>query len=158
MIRKAIIVVLSLAAVATGVSALASFFSPVIARLSAGAWCFRSGLSRGLLLMEYDGRSQAIKPNPQRPYQRYAETRFDFAGFAFENYVQERNAWRYWRLSVPLWIPVTVFAMCPLFVIVRGPLRRRRRRKRGLCVGCGYDLTGNVSGVCPECATEIEQP
>jgi hypothetical protein len=25
------------------------------------------------------------------------------------------------------------------------------RRKRGLCVGCGYDLTGNVSGVCPGC-------
>ena len=25
------------------------------------------------------------------------------------------------------------------------------RRKRGLCPSCGYDLTGNVSGVCPEC-------
>ena len=30
---------------------------------------------------------------------------------------------------------------------------RRRRRAMGLCVGCGYDLTGNVSGVCPECGT-----
>ena len=28
---------------------------------------------------------------------------------------------------------------------------RRRRRALGLCPGCGYDLTGNVSGVCPEC-------
>ena len=25
------------------------------------------------------------------------------------------------------------------------------RRKRGLCASCGYDLTANVSGVCPEC-------
>jgi hypothetical protein len=25
------------------------------------------------------------------------------------------------------------------------------RRAKGLCPGCGYDLTGNVSGVCPEC-------
>jgi len=25
-----------------------------------------------------------------------------------------------------------------------------------LCGACGYDLTGNVSGVCPECGTEIE--
>ena len=25
------------------------------------------------------------------------------------------------------------------------------RKAKGLCVGCGYDLTGNVSGVCPEC-------
>jgi hypothetical protein len=31
------------------------------------------------------------------------------------------------------------------------PLKADRRRRLGLCVGCGYDLTGNVSGVCPEC-------
>jgi len=30
------------------------------------------------------------------------------------------------------------------------------RRQLGLCVRCGYDLTGNVSGVCPECGTPIE--
>jgi len=41
-----------------------------------------------------------------------------------------------------------------------GPIwwwRRHRRRKAGLCFECGYDLTGNVSGICPECGTEIEQ-
>ncbi|UCE61528.1 MAG: hypothetical protein JSU63_07215 [Phycisphaerales bacterium] len=27
-----------------------------------------------------------------------------------------------------------------------------------LCSTCGYNLTGNISGVCPECGTEIEQP
>ena len=27
----------------------------------------------------------------------------------------------------------------------------RPRRTAGLCVKCGYNLTGNVSGVCPEC-------
>lgn len=26
---------------------------------------------------------------------------------------------------------------------------------RGLCQGCGYDLTGNVSGRCPECGATI---
>jgi hypothetical protein len=25
------------------------------------------------------------------------------------------------------------------------------RRDRGLCPHCGYNLTGNVSGTCPEC-------
>ena len=30
-----------------------------------------------------------------------------------------------------------------------------KRWKRGRCVTCGYDLTGNVSGVCPECGTAI---
>jgi hypothetical protein len=28
-----------------------------------------------------------------------------------------------------------------------------RRQLRGQCPACGYDLTGNVSGVCPECGT-----
>lgn len=28
----------------------------------------------------------------------------------------------------------------------------------GFCQNCGYDLTGNVSGVCPECGTKAEQP
>ena len=28
---------------------------------------------------------------------------------------------------------------------------RQGRREKGLCEQCGYDLTGNVSGVCPEC-------
>jgi hypothetical protein len=29
--------------------------------------------------------------------------------------------------------------------------QRQERRAKGLCERCGYDLTGNVSGVCPEC-------
>ena len=32
---------------------------------------------------------------------------------------------------------------------------RRQRRAMGLCVRCGYDLTGNVSGVCPECGNTV---
>jgi len=33
-----------------------------------------------------------------------------------------------------------------------GVVRRWRRRGRGVCVGCGYDLNGiGVGGVCPEC-------
>ena len=34
------------------------------------------------------------------------------------------------------------------FAVVR---RDRQRRSDGRCVGCGYDLRGNVSGTCPEC-------
>ena len=41
---------------------------------------------------------------------------------------------------------------------IRGPVILRRRRRRRLraahvCLQCGYSLTGNVSGVCPECGT-----
>ncbi|RMF77559.1 MAG: hypothetical protein D6744_11205 [Planctomycetota bacterium] len=36
--------------------------------------------------------------------------------------------------------------------------RARRRRKRGRCIGCGYSLTGNTSGRCPECGRPIAAP
>jgi hypothetical protein len=29
-----------------------------------------------------------------------------------------------------------------------------KRHSRGHCWRCGYDLTGNVSGVCPECGED----
>ena len=35
-------------------------------------------------------------------------------------------------------------------------IRGLRMRRAGLCVECRYNLTGNVSGVCPECGTKIE--
>ena len=33
----------------------------------------------------------------------------------------------------------------------------RKRHAHNLCYACGYNLTGNVSGVCPECGTKIRQ-
>jgi hypothetical protein len=27
--------------------------------------------------------------------------------------------------------------------------------QEGTCEGCGYDLTGNVSGICPECGRPV---
>ena len=33
--------------------------------------------------------------------------------------------------------------------------QRRRHAARGRCPACGYDLTGNASGTCPECGTAV---
>ncbi len=33
-----------------------------------------------------------------------------------------------------------------------------RRRMPGYCRACAYNLTGNVSGICPECGTAIASP
>ena len=35
--------------------------------------------------------------------------------------------------------------------------RRERRRTEGYCVECGYDLTGNVTGICPECVEPMAE-
>ena len=51
----------------------------------------------------------------------------------------------------PIWNPFVLLAAYPTIAFVRGPMRRWRRRRKGLCIKCGYNLTGNVSGVCPEC-------
>lgn len=48
---------------------------------------------------------------------------------------------------------VPALAVLPLLSVAR-PLLRSRRRRSG-CPSCAYDLTGNVSGVCPECGTAV---
>jgi len=52
----------------------------------------------------------------------------------------------------PLWIPFLIFALPTAFVWYRD----RRRIPVGHCGRCGYDLTKNESGVCPECGVVCE--
>jgi hypothetical protein len=55
-------------------------------------------------------------------------------------------------LVLPLWI---------LLALVAGPTllfwRIDRRIAPGHCECCGYNLTGNVSGICPECGTPVKR-
>ena len=60
--------------------------------------------------------------------------------------------------SVPVVVPVIILGLYPLLAFSRGPVRRWQRRQRGQCIGCGYNLRGNVTGVCPECGTEVRPP
>lgn len=65
------------------------------------------------------------------------------------------STWTGYTVAFPHWLLVLLFAAYPVFAFVRGPCRRRHRRTKGLCLNCAYDLTGNVSGVCPECGEQI---
>ena len=71
------------------------------------------------------------------------------------------------------WMKVLVFVVgwCAAFMLLvagglmlnRSALRRRVRielcnRAFATCLGCGYDLTGNISGVCPECGDKACPP
>jgi rRNA maturation endonuclease Nob1 len=56
------------------------------------------------------------------------------------------------------WRCGTIVAAIALFLSARWLITdklRRARRKRGHCVPCGYDLTGNESGACPECGEKV---
>jgi hypothetical protein len=55
-------------------------------------------------------------------------------------------------VAVPVWIPLLVVA----FPTALAWWRDRRRIPPGHCQCCGYDLTGNVSGRCPECGSPTE--
>ena len=54
---------------------------------------------------------------------------------------------------VPLWIPFGIFAVPTAYLFWRD-----RRPLPGYCLKCGYDLTANISGVCPECGEPVGSP
>lgn len=59
------------------------------------------------------------------------------------------------EISAPPWAPLALFTAGPVWCLLGVRLRRARRRRRGCCLKCGYNLTGNVSGVCPECGAPV---
>lgn len=64
----------------------------------------------------------------------------------------------FWTIGIPCWLAVVIFAFLPMLLICRSATRRfrgRLRTSRGRCYKCGYNLTGNASGLCPECGSKI---
>ena len=66
------------------------------------------------------------------------------------------NRPRYWNIrshmaiSIPLLPTLVGFAVATVYLWWRD-----RRYPKGHCQSCIYDLTGNTSGVCPECGERI---
>jgi hypothetical protein len=56
----------------------------------------------------------------------------------------------WWVIRFPLWPPLVVLLVPTLWL-----WHRDRRIPPGHCRKCGYNLTGNVSGRCPECGTPM---
>ena len=74
----------------------------------------------------------------------------DFTTFWIPDHIYGKNKLGLFQIRIPLWPPTFL-----LLVVVGWYTVLRRRwllwRNPDACTQCGYNLTGNVSGVCPEC-------
>ena len=66
------------------------------------------------------------------------------------------RSWNSWAVS----LPIIIFPIYALFLAVAIPTllvcRFWSKPVKSGCCRCGYDLTGNTSGVCPECGVEVQ--
>lgn len=64
-----------------------------------------------------------------------------------------------WSVVIPRWAMALGFAILPGIWLLRfrHPLRALRRRRRGLCPDCGYDVRA-TPGRCPECGWAVPDP
>ena len=112
---------------------------------SADRYCLRLRVVDGGAALLYDGGPEVFQMQ-------------NFSVRAFGVVVESRASrrWHYIEVAASAWILMPLLCTYPCALLIRGPIRRHRRGKRGLCLKCGYNLTGNMSGVCPECGTKVE--
>ena len=58
--------------------------------------------------------------------------------------------------TCPTWFVAGLTALLPLLRL-GNHWRSKRRKPPGTCRVCGYNLTANTSGVCPECGTPVSR-
>jgi hypothetical protein len=58
-------------------------------------------------------------------------------------------------VNFPIWMLALMFAALPAWRETAHILRRSTATSDPLCPSCSYRLTGNTSGVCPECGTPV---
>ena len=71
------------------------------------------------------------------------------------------SAAEYGQMIGPVVIPYFLFAgLLPCLAVLVGVIRKLKGQylvERGRCGMCGYDLSGNVSGTCPECGRRVKE-
>lgn len=106
------------------------------------------------------GHGVFLKDRPPEVQEIFADKRFELVGVDITRFYTWRTkgslrACDGFIVGIPFCYLGFIFLLYPIVVFVMGPFRSWRRSKRGQCLNCGYDLTGNTSGVCPECGKMI---
>lgn len=176
MIRKAIIVVLTLGALVSTVGAVL-LYPPILRQCSpnADAWVWKhihsplawsnnvlfvdlttSGrMSYEVPVIQVEYKGSEVPPGATlRPNRRWSVLGLCM-GRSWGFHVGG-DRFQIWFVEIALFTVAFLLAVYPSLAFIRGPVRRYRRRRRGLCARCGYNLTGNVSGVCPECGAKAQ--
>ncbi len=82
--------------------------------------------------------------------------RWMFGGFNFHVVSSTSPRWRSEGFVVPYWVLFLVLAW-PAYRRLRRAWIGRQRRKKGLCLYCGYDLRAS-GDICPECGHSVREP
>ena len=114
---------------------------------------------RALLASVAGARERLPQPDPYLDEVGIPTTCTNFSLAGFELLWGRNSVGRTLTLFiiVPHWMVLVPLSALPA---LRGAMaiRSRRRKTAGLCAQCGYDLTGNVTGVCSECGTLLPEP
>jgi len=100
-------------------------------------------------LWDFDNRVVNEFPHSQRGFSVHPRTPRRFGLTLPKSGTVEPSSYLY----IPLWMPLFVIAI-PTTILW---YRHRNRLIPGHCQKCRYNLTGNESGICPECGTKIQQ-
>jgi len=172
MFRNAVIVILSLAAIALAVPGGMGMLRPLFAKWSMSDRChcyiyFADGLVRMYMYRaDEDVYYETVDDSRLVTFRRSIDdaickrithakpgriSEYDLVSTSFQP--PRRMAGPVIRLNgvrTHVKLPIALLIAYPLLAVVADRIRRRRVLP-GHCTTCGYNLTGNTTGVCPEC-------
>jgi predicted Zn-ribbon and HTH transcriptional regulator len=140
-------------------------------RSSRGGLAITIYMRKAKLSGDGDGESAAISPGVRYHAEHYpapgyplllspSQYQMSFCGFYYRDYEDVRPQRPYEERSVDVVVPHAAacgaLLVCPVLWYRRYSRTRRRRPRPGHCRSCGYDLTANASGRCPECGAAVD--
>jgi len=151
-IRKLVILVLT---IGTLVSAVLIIDGKLAGPQSARVWLSGAVLpGMGLVTIRSEFSTLVVSTGDDFPPNDIIELP-DFYVIGFWRSTQRLPTLTRVTYHIPIWMVFVLFAVYPTLAFCRGPLRRWHRCRKDRCLSCGYDITGNESGICPECGTPV---